>query len=58
MLSLGISVAFCQTEIDNVHTIFGILGTSNQEIIWLDISVDDALLVALFYAFDHLSSDE
>ena len=47
MLVLGILIAFGQTEVDNINVVLGGFCGSNQEIVWLDVTVDDALLVDL-----------
>ena len=45
MLSLTILVAFGKTKIDNVNVITSGVGASNEEIVWLDITMDYSLLM-------------
>jgi hypothetical protein len=47
VLSIRVFVAFSQAEVDDEHTVLVLLGGSNQEIVWLDISVDNSLFVRL-----------
>lgn len=57
VLALRVLVALGQAEIDDVDVVTsGVLAT-NEEVIWLDITVDDALFVDLFNAADQLHRD-
>ena len=52
MLTLTVFVALGQTEIDNVDVVFCALITSDQEVVRLDISMDDPLLVHFLNSMD------
>jgi len=55
MLSIRIFVAFGQTKVNNVDVIFSGFSTTNQEVIWLNISVNNSFLMDLLdplYLFD------
>ena len=52
MLTLTVFVALGQTEIDNVDVVFRALITSDQEVVRLDISMDDPLLVHFLNSMD------
>lgn len=47
VLSIGILVALGETEIDDEDVIFVLVVSTNQKVIWLNISVDDPLFVDL-----------
>ena len=57
VLSVGTLVAFGETEIDNENCVFVIFSSSNQEIVWFDVSVDDSLLMNHFDSLDHLDGN-
>ena len=45
MLTLGVLIALGETEIDDVDIVFGALIAANEEVIRLDISVDNSLVM-------------
>ena len=45
MLTLGVLIALSETEIDDVDIVFGALVAANEEVIRLDISVDNSLVM-------------
>lgn len=45
VFSFWILVAFGKTKINNVNVIFSTLCTSNQKVIWFNISMDDSLFM-------------
>ena len=45
MLTLGVLIALGETEIDDVDIVFGALVAANEEVIRLDISVDNSLVM-------------
>ncbi len=45
MLSLGVFVALSKTEVDDVDVVFSAIIAANQEVVWLDISMNDPLFV-------------
>lgn len=47
MLSIRILVALGETEIDDEDVILVLVISSNQKVIWLDISMDNPLFVDL-----------
>ena len=51
MLALRVLVALGQTEINDVNVVSEVVGTSNEEVIRLDVSVDDSLLVNFLDTF-------
>ena len=57
VVALGVLVALGETEIDNVNVVAGGVLSTDQEIVRLDVSVDDPLLVNFFNASDQLDSD-
>lgn len=46
-----------EAEVNDVEVVLGVLLPSDQKVIWLDVTVDDALLVALLYPLHHLQAD-
>lgn len=54
MLTGAIFVAFSQTEVNDVDVIFSGVCTSDQEIVRLDVSVNDSLLVNFLDYLNHL----
>lgn len=56
VLALRILVALSESKINDVNIVPCCVG-SNQEIVRLDVSMDDSLLVHLFNSFDHLLCD-
>jgi hypothetical protein len=47
VLSIRVLVAFGKTEIDDENVVFVSVVSSNQNVIWLDFSVNDSLFVDL-----------
>ena len=47
VLPLRILVAFGQTEINNEYAVLILLCAPNEEVVWLNISVDDPLFMGL-----------
>ena len=47
VLSIRILVALGETEIDDEDVVLVLIISSNQKVIWLDISVNDSLFVDL-----------
>jgi hypothetical protein len=47
VLSIGILVTLCETEIDDEDVIFVLIVSSNQKVIWLNIPMDYPLFVDL-----------
>ena len=57
VLSIWGLVAFGETKINDVDSAFGLVSSSNQKIIWFDISMDDSLLMDDLDSLDHLDRD-
>ena len=57
VLALGVLVALGKTEINDVDVVAGGVRTTDQEVIGLDITMDNTLLVNLFNTSDELSGD-
>lgn len=46
LFGFGISVLFCHAEINNMNDICSLgIGSTDQEVVWFDISIDEVLLV-------------
>ena len=58
VFTLTVFITFGETEIDNVDIIAGALSSSDQKVVRLDISVNDALAVNFLDTTDHLCSNE
>ena len=52
VLSFGVLVALGEAEVDDVDVIFRSFAAANQEVVWLDVAMDDSLLVHLLDAAD------
>ena len=52
MFSLWVLEALCETEVNDVDIILSGLGSSNQEVVGLDVTVDDALFMHFLDALD------
>lgn len=57
VFSLTIHVTFGKSEIDNVYVVFGCVRASDQEVIWLDVTMNNPLGVHLLDTADQLDSD-
>lgn len=53
--STGVFVSFCKSEVNDVDYVL-LLTHADQEVIWFDISVQEALLVNVFNPLQHLNS--
>ena len=54
VLSLAVLVAFGKTEIDDVDVVSSRVCATDEEVVGLDVSVNDALLMHLLYATNEL----
>lgn len=50
VLALAVLEALSETEVDDVDLIFRLVRSSNQEVVWLNVAVNDSLLVHLLDA--------
>lgn len=57
MLAVRGLVVLGEPEVDNVERVLRMLLRTDQEVVWLDVSVDDPLLVALLDPLNHLKRD-
>ena len=57
VFALGVLVALGETEIDDIDVVAGGVLTTDQEVVRLDVSVDDPLIVHFFNALDQLDGD-
>ena len=57
MLAVGRLEALGKTEINNVDRVLRLVVTANQEVVRLDITMDNALLVHHLDTLDHLNGD-
>ena len=57
VLSLRILKTLSQTEVNDVDCVLGVLRASDEEVIWLDITVNNPLFMHFLDTVDHLSSD-
>lgn len=58
VLALRIFKALGKPEINDVDLVFSLVRSSDEEVVWLDIAVDNSLLVHLLDAHQHLSRDQ
>ena len=52
VLVIGVLVALCQPEIDDVNVVLSALSSTYQEIVGFDIAVDNAFLMDFLDALD------
>lgn len=52
MHSIRVFVALGEPEVNDKDAILRVVITSNEKIIWLDVSVDNSFFMNLFYSFD------
>lgn len=57
MLTLRVLVALGKSKVNNVNIILSGVRVSNQEVVWLNISMDNALFVHFLNSLDHLSGN-
>ena len=58
MVPIVAHVALGQTKVDDIDLILVTLVGSNQKVVWLDVSVQETVLVDLLDSADHLESDQ
>lgn len=54
MLALRVLVALGESKIDDVNSVFRLLVAANHEVVGLDVTMDDPLLVDFLNALNHL----
>ena len=52
MLVVGVFVALCKSEVNDIDIVLGTLGTANQEVVRFNISVNNPFLVHFLNAHD------
>ena len=57
VLTCTVLVAFGETEINDIDVISSCFSSTNQEVVWLDIPVDDAFLVYTLDMTDKLEAN-
>ena len=57
VLTIGGLEALSETKIDNVDGVFGLIVTTNEEVVRFDITVDNALFMDNLDPLDHLNGD-
>jgi hypothetical protein len=45
VLSLTVFITLCQSEVNDVNLVFGLVSPADQEVVRLDVAVDNALFV-------------
>ena len=50
MLTLTVLKAFCQSKVNDVDLILGLIRAPDQEVVGFDVSMNDSLLVHFLYA--------
>ena len=58
MLALTVFVALGKAEVDDVDVVSGGLGAADQEVIRLDVTMDDSLLMHFLDSLDELRADQ
>lgn len=57
VLSIGRLEALGEAEVNNVDSVLGLIVATDQEVVWLDVTVDNAFFVYNLDALDHLDGD-
>lgn len=57
VLSFRVLEAFGQTEINDEYVVFRMFRSSDQKVVWFDISMNYSLLMNLLNTLKHLDSD-
>ena len=52
MLTFRVLIALCQTKVDDVNVVLGVLTATDEEVVRFNITVDDSLFVHLLNALD------
>ena len=56
--SFVVAVAFGEAEVDDIYIVPCGVIAANQKVVWLDVAVDESLLVDLLDALHHLMADK
>ena len=57
MLSLAVFIALCKAEVNDVDAVSRGLGTANQKVVGLDVTMNDSLLMHFFDSLNQLDSN-
>lgn len=57
MLAIRVFVLLGQAKVNDVDVVLCLLVTANKEIVWLNVAMNDPLLVHFLYATNHLRGD-
>jgi len=57
MLPFRVLIALGQAEVNYVNTVLCLFCTSNQEVVWFDVTMDYSFFMHFLNAFDHLNGD-
>ena len=55
MLTIGVSVAFSQSKIDNVDVVLLLLAVADKEVVWLDIPMNNSFGMNRLDTLNHLN---
>jgi hypothetical protein len=58
MFTFRVLVALGETKVNNIDRVLGLFSSTDQKVIRLDVTVNDALLMHLLDSFDHLMSNQ
>jgi len=58
MISIGILVALSQAEIYNENIVFRVFRSSDQKVVWFNISVDNSFFMNFLDSLEHLDTDQ
>lgn len=58
MDALRILVTLSKSKINYINSVLVVLSASNQEVVWLNISMNDSFFMHFLNSLDHLNSNE
>lgn len=58
MDTLRILVTLSKSKINYINSVLVVLSASNQEVVWLNISMNDSFFMHFLNSLDHLNSNE
>ena len=58
VLTLAILIALCQAKVDYVDVVMGLCCSTDQKVVWFDVSVNNSLLMHFLNPTDHLDCDQ
>lgn len=57
VLPIRVFVTLCKTKVNDIDYVLGRFVIANEEVVWLDVSVNNSLIVDFLYALNHLNSN-